>query len=170
MPAQSVMFTPPAEPEKPDTTPRIVNGQQVVSDEPDRSPLTGVHGKFIPFHGRRVLKLADGSTVFGCADCDVTGERGAIMAHRIQKHGAKKPGNTGKKAAEAEPMDLGWLGMSIGELIDLAGHVGGVEAEIDRLREEVERERERRITAERTVTKYERAFAKLGFVMKEGDE
>src|SRR5687767_11422188 len=93
VPAQAVKFTPPSEPETPDTPLRIVNGQQVVSDEPDASPLSKVHGKFIPFHGRRVLKLADGSTVIGCADCEFIGERGEIMTHRVEKHGAKKLGN-----------------------------------------------------------------------------
>lgn len=149
--------------------PRMVDGQEVVSDEPERSPLSGVWGKFIPIVGRRVLTLKDGSTVFGCADCPETGTRGDIMKHRVEKHGAAKSGAR-TPARKAPGPDLSWLGITIGDVIDLAQHLGSFEVELDRIRDERDAERSGRLAAEKELNQIKRALAKVGFVVKVDEE
>jgi hypothetical protein len=149
--------------------PRMVDGQEVVSDEPEESPLSKVWGKFIPIVGRRVLTLKDGSKVFGCADCPETGTRGEIIRHRVEQHGATKPGTRTPGRKEAAP-DLSWLGITIGDVIDLAQHVGGFEVELDRIRDERDEERSGRLAAEKELNQIKKALAKVGFVVRVDEE
>jgi hypothetical protein len=162
---------PKPEPEtKPDTPPRIVNGQEVVSDEPDASPLTKVQGVFVPFRGRRVLTLADGSKTIGCADCDVTGTRGQIMSHRMEKHGARKSGARGGAKQESTPPDTSWMSLPIGDVIELAQRLGGFEADLDRERDRADAAEQARDIAERELRKIRRALEKAGFTVRVEDE
>lgn len=146
---------------------RLVDGQEVVAVDPEESPLSKHWGKFIPIHGRRILTLADGSKVFGCADCPETGTRGDIIRHRVEQHGAAKPGaNRPAGRKEAPALDLSWLNITIGEVVDLAQHVGGFETELDRIRDERDEERAGRLAAERELKQIKRALEKVGFVVK----
>lgn len=168
-----MLFAEPAAPEPElaaDATPRIVNGLKVISDEPVASPLSKVQNRFVPFRGRRELTLEDGTKTFACADCEFTGTPGEVTTHRVRDHGARKPGNpTGGRKADATP-NLAWMGMTVGELIEVAGLVSGFESDLDSARDEAEREKALRVAAETELRKIKRALEKLGFVLKVEEE
>lgn len=127
-----------------------VDGVEVVKDEVLRSNLPPLDdGLPPPMHTTRVLTLADGTVVYGCGDCETNGgTRGEIRKHRNEKHGMttstrRSPVNVADNAAPPLPYPgAEMLGMTLYELLELAGgiaHWEGMfsnqEAENDRLRQ-----------------------------------
>jgi hypothetical protein len=178
--APTLTFAAPAAPPKAEVSEvkaaeppvRMVNGQAVVADEPESSHLSKVWGKPIAMRGRRILTLTDGSKVSGCADCDATGSVGDIIKHRVAEHGATRPGQRGSgRKAETEGPDLAFLGMTLGEVLELGQHVGRLEADLDQARDERDAATAARVEAVRELTSIRRALAKVGFELKaEGGE
>lgn len=72
----------------------VFDGSEVVAGERELSNLSARFGKPI-YTGRLVLTLADGRTVYGCAECTViAADRASIISHRRDCHvdGRQKPG------------------------------------------------------------------------------
>ncbi len=166
-------FVEPAEPAPPPAEPvRLVDGIEVVRDEPLPSPLTVHLGTPVFFNGYRLLTLADKTQRHACADCpDVVGTRGEIRAHRVEMHGAK-PGGAKKRG---EPADNGGLSanasaMTLGELVRLAAQVDSWEVAYEAMEDRALVAEARARDAERELTRIQRAFERLGFVLRPDDE
>ena len=103
---------------------RVVNGYAVVTDEPTPSPLPARPGHPpIVFHNLRTLKLEDGSMVFGCGECEVTGTRGEVLRHRHRDHGrfGVRVNSAGGKAKRPDAaVDPEVLALTVGEFFELA--------------------------------------------------
>jgi hypothetical protein len=130
-----------------------------------------VHNRFIPFRGRIRYVLEDDTVVLGCADCPlgaVVGTAGDILKHRMQEHGAGKapggraPKDPAKDAGEdREPSELAWMGWTLGEVVELAYHLTGAEADAERWRERYEQEHELRVAAEKELKAITRKITRL---------
>jgi hypothetical protein len=111
-----------------------VDGMPVLTDEVLLSPLSKHVGRPVPYHGTRVLTLEDPSaeggtrTVYGCADCPATGERGAVKAHRQAEH----PNGSGRSHVPAEDLFSSGriaapgpavMDLPLGEVLELIQHV-----------------------------------------------
>jgi hypothetical protein len=126
-----------------------VDGKKVIKDEvlPSNLPARA-DGARPPMHTVRVLTLEDGSVVYGCRDCEATGETsGEIRAHRNREHGVAastrrspvNPDANGSPPLPAPTADM--LGMTLYEMFELGANIshwnkifGNQEAEAERLR------------------------------------
>lgn len=157
------------EPEEPV---RLVDGVEVVKDEPLQSPLSNVVGSPVFFNTYRLLTLADGTQRHACSDCpDVVGTRGEIRTHRVDMHGAR-PGGA-KKRPDTEGnggLSANAASMTLGELVRLAGHVDAWEDAYASMEERVTTAETENALAQTELRKYRRAFERLGFVPKMEDE
>ncbi len=144
--------------------PRTIGGVVVLSETPvpsnlPHSPPTKVIA----------INLADGNTLFGCADCAdvIDATRGEIMKHRAEKHGKGWPGylrpTKNTSAADLSAM----LGMTIAEVLEMTSQAQSWAALNARLEDQVENWRDRAMTAERQVRNYEATFRRLGFIPRE---
>jgi hypothetical protein len=70
-----------------------VNGLSVIADEPTPSPLTDKAGNQVMWPRVRRLLLADGSTTYGCAECEFTAPTSAKVRGHLQGH-REKPKRT----------------------------------------------------------------------------
>lgn len=147
-----------------DREPKEVNGQKVISNVAEKSPLgKTVTGQQLYFHGRRVLTLEDGTVLFGCADCpQVTGAKGDILRHRAEVHGQKLGGNRGT-GKHQNPFSETVLAMPVGQLLVLAGQFSAWEETNTHLLEERDTWRERALNAEKYIARVEKAMARIGF-------
>jgi hypothetical protein len=67
-------------------TATVVNGQEVLADQPARSPLTRPDGEPVYFRQIRELLLADGTATYGCLHCDFTAASPASVRPHLLKH------------------------------------------------------------------------------------
>jgi hypothetical protein len=96
-----------------------VDGLKVVNDVVMESPLTAATGRFVPYHGFRVLTLEDDSTRTACEDCPFIADPelpqtpfGQTRAHRRAKHGVNiggRPSRAGNPRASAEEAEQAGL-------------------------------------------------------------
>jgi hypothetical protein len=128
-----------------------IDGLKVVKDEVLRSNLPpGPDGLPPAMKTTRVLTMEDGSVLYGCGDCKVTGAtRGDIRKHRNQEHGvtAGSRRSPARSASDTDSSPLPYpavemLGMTLYELLELSAAVsrweqvfGHQEAENNRLRQ-----------------------------------
>ncbi len=157
---------------EPEEEVRLVDGVEVVKDEPLQSPLSTVVGQPVFFNTYRLLTLADGTQRHACADCpDVVGTRGEIRTHRVEMHGAR-PGGAKKRADDGGNggLSANAASMTLGELVRLAGHVDAWEDAYASMEERMTEAEGRATAAETELRKYHRAFDRLGFKPKLDDE
>jgi hypothetical protein len=79
-------------------TATIVNGWEVIADEPTEAPMRDRSGKPIVWQQTRTLLLADGSTTYGCVHCDYTSDNVRSIRPHLNKHRVTR-------AAEVDPLD-----------------------------------------------------------------
>jgi hypothetical protein len=142
--AAAATFVEPS-PGSTDKPPRRVQGLLVVKDEPVSSPLSELLGSPVYFQGRRRLTLEDQQVVVGCADCDFVGDNGRageVITHRVDAHGAKRGGARARPESDGGAdvatltVPVQSLGLSLGEIIELATQIGGWEQVLERVRED----------------------------------
>lgn len=139
-----------------------VGGVKVVKDEVLASGLSGYHGRLIPMHGTRVLTLEDGTVTYGCRECEFTGSRGDVKAHRGEEHGVAVGGGGRRDNAVPDgrvpnPSSEA-LSMTVYEVLQLAELSGDweevlskLEARVAELTEDVNEERRLRRVAENRI-------------------
>lgn len=81
-----------------------VDGVAVVSDEPQVAPFKDKQGAPIHLPQTRVLTLANGAVVYGCAHCDYTSTNPFSVRPHLNKHAARRNGH--HKAAAGSPLNL----------------------------------------------------------------
>ncbi len=146
---------------------RVVDGVEVVKDEPLQSGLPPVHGQPIYFKTIRLLTLADGRQVYSCADCpDFIGSRGEVRQHRTAAHGAKPVGARKRAPAEDDRLAGTDLGMTLGELLRLAASIGSWEDVLTALEHRAETAEARADAAEKELARMRRGLERAGWVMK----
>lgn len=69
-------------------TATIVNGLEVIADEPTEGSLCAPSGKPLVWRQTRTLLLSDGSTVYGCLHCDYTSPNLRAIRPHLKKHRA----------------------------------------------------------------------------------
>jgi hypothetical protein len=126
-----------------------VDGKKVIKDEVMPSNLPPrADGSRPPMHTIRVLTLEDGSVLYGCRDCETTGDTpGVIRAHRNKRHGVasstrKSPVNDAPDSSPPLPIpSADMLGMTMYEMLELGANIarwekifGNQEQEVERLR------------------------------------
>ncbi len=75
-----------------------VDGVAVVDDQPSTAPFRDRSGNPIYLRQTRVLTLADGSVVYGCAHCDYTSANvNSIRPHLGKHNGPRRAGATQDK-------------------------------------------------------------------------
>ena len=79
-----------------------VDGIAVVADEPRCAPFTDRGGNPIYQPQTRVLTLADGSVVYGCAHCDYTSANPNSIRPHLGRHRERPP----KTTAAATSLEL----------------------------------------------------------------
>lgn len=152
-----------------------IDGFKIVSDEPMPSPLsTGAGNKPIVFHGFRVLTLTDGSTRYGCGECpnstDFVGSLAEVRRHRSQRHGMRLGGarkRTGEPPELPGVIPLSLRMMPLGEVLDLAGQLNALGDLFAQLTSDRDEYKERALSAEMQVRRWERAFSSLGLVKED---
>lgn len=124
-------------------TATAVNGLEVIASEPTPTPLNKPDRPV--FHKRvETLMLSDGSTVFGCTECEYTSDKpGAVRGH-LKTH-AKPASGRSTNASEGTTA-----------LVLLAQEVESATAAHDRALEQVVEWRSRALTAERKLAKISR--------------
>ena len=133
--------------------PRVeVNGKRVVRDVVLASALSKRHGVLIPLHGTRVVTLDDGEVVHACAECEFTGTRGGVSVHRADP--GVVCGKTEDRPVEpplpvpavpvagVTPVGVGGVAddarsLTVGEILDLAGHIHQWDALLSRQEEQL---------------------------------
>jgi hypothetical protein len=105
-------------------TATIVDGLEVIADEPTPSPISDRAGNRIIWTQTRTLLLADGSTIYGCQHCDYTSPNVNSIRPHLSKHIERGPKNNGRKA---KPEDL-----SLNQLLARLGELSAVESDRDR--------------------------------------
>jgi hypothetical protein len=155
---------------------RLVDGLRVVADEPVATSLPHPPGKPpVTLKGYTRLTLEDGNQVFACADCSATGERGEIMRHRVDKHGAGRGGRRkgvdyaatqGKRSDELAAA----LGMPLGEVLELAVEVNSFGTLIETLTAERDDWKNRYLASDQKLRRVQYYLDKLGFVPREDGE
>ncbi|WP_158884088.1 hypothetical protein [Amycolatopsis anabasis] len=111
-----------------------VDGVAVVADTPHVAPFTDRSGQPVYQPQTRVLTLADGSTVYGCAHCDYTSENPRSIRPHLGKHNRRRNGLRPAKDAV--------LDMPLTDLMDRL-------AKLDAILEEREQWKARALQAER---------------------
>lgn len=121
-------------------TATVVDGKKVIADEGAPSPV----GNGLTFKSIRTLLLDDGSTIFGCVDCDYTAEKtGSVRSHRV-KH-AKKP----RRPA---------VGSKSSTVVGLARELERLSSELEQVGEDRDRWKARATKAERSLETLRRAL------------
>lgn len=146
--------TPEVEPE---TTGRVINGVAVVRETPVASNLpTGVPRRMTE------LAMADGSTLFGCADCPSVGQtRGEMMKHRQHEHTSGRSYPRSRKVEPVLPAHLAEI--TLAELMEAARTAADFGEAVARLEAERDEFRERAEVAERRLRKLTVALERAGF-------
>jgi hypothetical protein len=67
-------------------TATVVNGLEVLADEPTEAPMRSRAGTPVMWQQTRTLLLEDGSTVYGCVHCDYTNENVNSIRPHLNKH------------------------------------------------------------------------------------
>lgn len=67
-------------------TATVVDGHQVIADEPARSPIANGAGQPMYFQQIRKLLLDNGSELYGCVHCDYARPRLAQVRPHLKKH------------------------------------------------------------------------------------
>jgi hypothetical protein len=67
-------------------TATVVNGLEVLADEPTEAPMRDRSGRPVVWQQTRTLLLEDGSTVYGCVHCDYTNENVNSIRPHLNKH------------------------------------------------------------------------------------
>lgn len=96
-------------------TASIVNGLEVIADEPTEAPLCDRAGKPLVWRQTRTLLLSDGSTVYGCLHCDYTSDNVKAIRPHLNKH----RGST-VDVARLDELTLGEVLRRLAALDDLA--------------------------------------------------
>lgn len=146
---------------------RLVDGEKVVKDEAEQSPLTRPGQSPVVFKGRRVLTLESGRQVHGCADCEFTGTRGEVVKHRVADHGVNQGG--ARRKTDSGPSE-NVTAMTLGEVLHLAGQIEDWESVVTAVTAERDDWQSRAVVAERELTKIKRALERVGFVLKVEDD
>jgi hypothetical protein len=140
---------------------RTVNGLRVVDDRPHRDAAGRLQTRF------RALTLSDGSKVIGCSECNEAGEYITVLHHRQEKHGDRRSGRrAGGGAAAPTPVPtVNVLGMTVGELMNLASQIEAWEATTDRLTAERDRAISRATAAETELKALKKQQAKAAALL-----
>lgn len=162
---------PPSEPQGAEQI-RIVGGLRVIADEPVTTNLPRPAGSPpIQLKGYTKITLEDHTVLFACASCEYTGQRGEVMRHRAERHGAGMGGRRKgvNYAAPAKPDYSAAMELSLGELLELAVDVNNFATIIEALTADRDDLRRRLTESETEVRKYRGAFDRLGFVPRDGE-
>lgn len=149
---------------------RYVGDLRVVADDPVPSHLPvrpGAAPKV--FHGKRLLTLEDGSKIFECAERDFVGTQGEVAVHRVQEHGAARPGRRRQQPLAEDLVPAEIRSMTIGELVHLAGGISTWEQQFELKEAELEGWRERALAAEAEVRAFQKLLGKAGYVKTDGE-
>lgn len=84
------------------TEPRMVNGLEVIADEPTEAPMRDKTGKPIFWQQTRTLLLTDGSTVYGCAHCDYTSPNVRSIRPHLGRHNKARTTPTASASATVD--------------------------------------------------------------------
>lgn len=155
-----------------DETIRIVGGLRVIADEPVTTNLPRPTGAPpIQLKGYTKITLEDHTVLYACAACDYTGQRGEVMRHRAEKHGAGMGGRRKGTAYSAAPKPdySAAMEMTLGEVLELAVDVNNFGTIIEALTADRDDLRRRLMESEQEVRKYRGAFDRLGFVPRDGE-
>jgi hypothetical protein len=79
-------------------TATVVDGVEVIADEPTEAPMRDRSGKPVVWQQTRTLLLENGSTVYGCVHCDYTSENPRSIRPHLNKHRGEQPA-TGRAVA-----------------------------------------------------------------------
>ncbi len=143
-----------------DKSARLVSGIAVVKQRQDG---TGEGASA----GRLVLSLADGSRVFGCADCQFTSDgRREMTLHRHEEHGGVLRGPDREGSDDDDPipeLPEHLEDMTLGYLLELAREVRDWSATIESYRQQVEHWQTEARAAQAELRRVQRALARLGF-------
>ena len=137
-------------------TATFVNGLEVVADDPVLSPLSTPENPI--FYKRiRLLLLSDGTTVYGCTECDVTGTSMPHVRSHLRVHNEPKPHRAPKSSA---PPPLNGAGsMTLAEVVDLAHRMETQAQHIGRLMDDRDHWRERAKKAEKALDVLRKALS-----------
>ncbi|TCO64363.1 hypothetical protein [Actinocrispum wychmicini] len=67
-------------------TATVVNGLEVLADEPTEAPMRSRNGSPVLWQQTRTLLLEDGNTVYGCVHCDYTSDNVHSIRPHLNKH------------------------------------------------------------------------------------
>ncbi|WP_370944051.1 hypothetical protein AB5J62_33760 [Amycolatopsis sp. cg5] len=81
-----------------------VDGLAVVADEPRPAPFKDKGGNPIYQPQTRVLTLADGSVVYGCAHCDYTNRNPNSIRPHLSRHNSRRKTNGSAPGALSLPL------------------------------------------------------------------
>jgi hypothetical protein len=112
-------------------TATVVNGLKVIEDEPTRAPkMVDNAGQPLFWKRTRTLLLEDGSTIFGCSDCEfVHANMYAIRPHLTAHIDPAKKRKRGPKKQPARLDDIN--GMSLSDLLAQVQTLQSVQDERD---------------------------------------
>ncbi len=135
-----------------------VNGVKVIDVLLAESPVKTPTGRTIHFKRMVELVLEDGSTVYGCTECDYTDSAlGRIRSHLSREHWTRpvprKVTGGARRSRPAATVDV--AGLSVADLLNSAA------TQIEALNDALQRVAEDRNTWKARALKAERAMAKL---------
>lgn len=111
-------------------TATVVNGLEVIADEPTEAPVRNRAGQPVLWRQTRTLLLADGSTTYGCVHCEYTSDNPRSIRPHLNKHRTTP-------AAEVDPLDgltLGEIRQQLAEVDELRARAARAEQQLDMLR------------------------------------
>ncbi len=134
-----------------------VDGKKVVEERQVQSPLSREGEN--PVYFRRVVELVleDGSSVFGCTECEYTNSsRTGVTTHLGIAHGTGKA----RRAAAQSDSPIGhWEDVTLGEAVGMARRVDTLSNALDRMTEDRNEWKARARDAERDLGAIRRALA-----------
>lgn len=140
---------------------RTVNGLRVIDDQPYQDAAGRRQTRF------RALTLAGGTTTVGCADCIKAGAFLDVLHHRQDVHGDRRTGRRAGTAPTPAPT-ANILGMTVGELMNLASQIEAWEATTDRLTAERDRAIARATEAETELKALKKQLGKAAALLGGG--
>ncbi|MCP3799767.1 hypothetical protein NLX83_10905 [Allokutzneria sp. A3M-2-11 16] len=126
-------------------TATVVNGLEVIADEPTEAPMRSRAGTPVLWQQTRTLLLEDGSTTYGCVHCDYTSANVRSIRPHLNKHRTDNvPARTSVLAPFGE--------LSLAEVFRRLVDFDDITSELDEMTSERDEWKQRAQRAERSLS------------------